>query len=76
MLASQLSDPGSMPSPGNKRWGLLRASDRSTGDNEATLALKPVGSHPESETEGGLQKWTQFNKNLTKKDHGLVSWWS
>ena len=41
---------------------------KSTGEDESTLALKPIGSHSKSETEGtsGSTKWTSVQQKLLK----------
>ena len=49
---------------------------KSAGDDTSTLALKPMGSHPKSETEGTSDptKLTLFKQKLEKKTFLYTKW--
>ena len=72
VLALQVSDPHSIPGPGNKRWlgggGIVACKwQKSAGSDEPTLTLKPVGRVTQSLKQGvpvAPQNGPGFNKNL------------
>ena len=79
ILASGVSDPGSIPGPGNQRllWGLLHASDKRAQVMWIHPDFETHGqSHPKFETEGtnGPTKWTSVQQKLQKKQNKNMSW--